>query len=45
MPGPGEYKVSPKWGVTSKTPFPTKKNTYIDKIIFEGKERPIPSAA
>ena len=30
VPGPGEYKVRPKWGCDSKKENPTKKNTYID---------------
>jgi hypothetical protein len=29
-PGPGEYKVSPKWGMPEKKVNPTKKNTYIE---------------
>ena len=42
VPGPGEYKVSPKWGVPEKKVTATKKNTYIEQIIKQETDKPSP---
>ena len=43
VPGPGEYKVAPKWGLPEKKVSITKKNSYIDQIFRIEKEKPSPS--
>ena len=44
IPGPGEYKIAPKWGCVEKKVNATKKNTYIDQIVKQEKEKPSPSS-
>lgn len=44
VPGPGEYKVSPKWGCLPKNQVhKTKKNSYIDQIVANERYRPSPA--
>lgn len=44
VPGPGEYKVVPKWGCPEKKVNPTKKNTYIEQINKTEKDKPSPAS-
>lgn len=44
MPGPGEYKVVPKWGCIEKKVNPTKKNTYIEQITKLEATKPSPAS-
>lgn len=44
VPGPGEYKVVPKWGCIEKKVNPTKKNTYIEQITKLEATKPSPAS-
>lgn len=43
VPGPGDYKVAPKWGLPEKKVTATKKNTYIDQIVKIEAGKPSPN--
>jgi hypothetical protein len=42
-PGPGGYNTVPKWGCVEKKVYPTKKNTYIDRISKIEATKPSPA--
>lgn len=44
VPGPGEYKVVPRWGCVEKKVNPTKKNTYIEQIVKQEGIKPSPAS-
>lgn len=43
VPGPGNYKVNPKWGCAENKAPATKKNTYIDQVVRMEKDKPSPA--